>query len=192
MSIINWIELHYTRYDDYIFPVILQNYDDSKELSKRLKAAQRRFNDSLEACKRLIPYDVKKLTTENVTNNMDILNYEFCHKSQIYAKKLFAFSHYAQGMNLIDMANLKYSRASFGFSEMRCFIFSTLDITANIPSLSQDPETFFSPAFDRLCRLRRRTWSERNSSHKKQSSGKDNSLASASLSQTEGNRIILK
>ena len=109
LSVISWVKKHYQSFDDYIFPVIDKKYEDEKEYKTYVETMKQRWYDSREICKKRIPYDVKKLTKEQVIANPDIADYEFYHQARIYAKMIFSFSHYAQGLNLIDMAKIKYS-----------------------------------------------------------------------------------
>lgn len=108
VSIINWMKKYHTTSNDYVFPIIDKDIADDKERLKYINKKKQRNYDSIEKCKIRIPYNVTKLTSEDILNNRDIINFEFLHPEEILSKQIFAFSHYAQGMNLIDMANLKY------------------------------------------------------------------------------------
>jgi site-specific recombinase XerD len=108
LGIMQHMKDHYDLFDDYAFPIIQKDYENNKTLSSFIEKKKQRYYDSIGRCIEKVPYEVKTLTKEIILNNNDIINFKIFHPEEMHAKMIFAFSHYAQGMNLIDMARLQY------------------------------------------------------------------------------------
>lgn len=104
-KIIQNVEADYKLQGDYIFPIIKKEYANDDELKKELQIQTIRHRKCIERSKTKIN---PKLVFNN-TESGDISEKRFYDLSEKRAVLLFSFSHYAQGMNLIDMAKLKHS-----------------------------------------------------------------------------------